>query len=90
MHVLRDLAVGDEGDQAPVGVVREGEARLLPDLADEALFGAFLVLKLAADADPLVLVDVVFFLDAVEHEVLPLALDVAERGVPHGVCPPVQ
>ncbi len=60
VHVFRDPPVGDEGHQAPVAVVGEGEAGLLPHLPEQAVLGALLVLELSANADPFVVVEVVF------------------------------
>ena len=48
-----------------------------------AVFGRFPFFELAADADPLVLVDVVLFLDAVEKQILAVLFDVAESRVYH-------
>ena len=85
VHVLALPSVGHEGDHTTVAVVRQGQARLLQRLAADALLGAFALLALAAHADPLVAVQIVLLLDAVEHQVFPLrVLNIAKCGVFHG------
>ena len=49
----------------------------------DAVFGRFPFFELATDAYPLVLVDVVLFLDAVEEQVFVVLLNVAEGCVYH-------
>ena len=74
MHILRVPAVGHKGHHRPEAVVGKGQARLLPDFTEETFLGAFPLLKFAAYPDPLVVVDVVFLLYPVEHQVLPLGI----------------
>ncbi len=67
-------------DKPPVAPVGDGEARLLPDLPAHAVLGALARFELAADAQPLVLVDIVFLLGAVEHQILLALFQIAECG----------
>ena len=76
-------AVANEGDDAAVLGTNQGEARFFQRFALDTVFGRFPFFELAADADPLVLVDVVFFLDAVEQQVLAVLFNVAECGIEH-------
>ena len=76
VHVLIVIDVMHKGDDATVTPFRDGEARLFPHLTQHAVFGAFAFLKLAAHAKPFVVVEVVFFLGAVQHEVLAAALQI--------------
>ena len=78
-HVLRLPLVRHERDDAAQPERIEHEARLLPHLAQEALLRRLIRLKVAADPDPLVVVDVVRLLDPMHHQVLAVLLDVAER-----------
>ena len=76
MHVLVVIDVVHEGDDAAVAPFRDGEACLLPHLAQHAVLGALPFLELAAHAEPFVVVEVVLFLGAVQHEVLAAALQI--------------
>ena len=88
MHVLRGPAVGDKSDQPPIAVFRWGESGLLVHFPEHAVLGALPVLELAADADPLALIQIILLLDPVEHQTLTALTDVAEGGVDHGRIPP--
>ena len=59
-------AVADEGDYAPVFGPDECESCFFKRFAVDTVFGGFPFFELATDANPLVLVNVVLFLDAVE------------------------
>ena len=84
MHIFRFPPVGHKGDDAPVAVSGDGEPRLLVDLPQGALLGAFAVQELAADADPLVAVAVVFLFHPVEHQILPGGVfQIAKGGIAH-------
>ena len=76
VHVLVFIDVVYDGDDDAVAPFRHGEACLLPHLAQHTVFGAFAVLELAAYTEPFVVVEVVFLLGAVQHEVLAAALQV--------------
>ena len=52
MHILPFPLVGDKGNDAPVAVVRQRQARLLQEFPAAALLRALVLLELAADADP--------------------------------------
>ena len=80
VHVFRFPDVGDEGDDAAVAPLRDGEARLFANFTEHAVFGALPFFELAAHAEPFVMVQVVFFLGAVKHEVAGAAFQVAEGG----------
>ena len=86
VHVFRLPSVGHERDNAAVAPVCQRQAGLLTHLAQQALLRAFVRLKLAAHADPFVVVEVVFLLDAVQHQVAAVPLNVAERGVEHALA----
>ena len=76
VHVLVVIDVVYECDNAAVAPFRDGEARLFPHLAQHAVLGALPFLELAAYAEPFVVVEVVLFLGAVQHEVLAAAFQV--------------
>ena len=86
VHILCPVGENERHDAA-VAPVREREAGLLAHLAQDAVLGAFAGLELSADADPLVMVLVVVFLDAVEHQILLSALDIAKACVDHASSP---
>ena len=88
MHVLRGGLVGDKSHQPPVAVVRQGQARLLKTLPEDAVFRTLSVLKLASHADPFPLVHVVVFLYPVEHQVLVPPLQIAQGGIQHALSSP--
>ena len=83
VHLLGGPDVVDEGDDAAIAPRRNGEARFLKDFAPHAILGAFAFLELAAHANPFVVVLVVFFFGAVQHEVLAAALQVTLGGLFH-------
>ena len=83
MHVFAFPDVGDEGDNAAVAPLRDGIARFFPHLAQHAVLGALPFFELAAHPEPFVVVEVVFFLGAVQHEVLAAALKVTLGGLFH-------
>ena len=72
----------------PIAVFRWGESGLLVHFPEHAVLGALPVLELAADADPLALIQIILLLDPVEHQTLTALTDVAEGGVDHGRIPP--
>jgi len=74
VHMFVVVDVMHEGDDATVAPFRDGESCLFPHLAQHAVFRALPFLELAAHAEPFVVVEVVFFLGAVQHEVLATAL----------------
>ena len=83
MHVLCLPDVGDEGDDAAVAPLCHRVARLLPDLAQHAVLRALPFLELAAYAEPFVVVEVILFLGAVQHQVLRAVFQIAEGGLFH-------
>ena len=82
VHVLDAPFVGHERDESAEARIEHGEPRLLLHLAHRAFLGAFAVLELSADADPLVAVFVVLLLGSVENEIASVLLDVAESRKP--------
>lgn len=84
VHVFPLPLVGQKRHHAAAAPVGQRQAGLLLRLAQEALVRRLVTLELAADADPFVVVEVVFLLHAVQHEILLPALDIAECGVAHG------
>ena len=78
MHVLYTPFVGHEGYKSAEARIEHGEARFLLYLAHGAFLGAFAVLELPSDANPLVAVFVVLLLSAVQDQIALVFLDVAE------------
>ncbi len=76
VHVFVVIDIVHEGDDAAVAPFRDGEARLLPHLAQHAVLGALPFLELAAHAEPFVVVEVVLFLGTVQHKILAAALKI--------------
>ena len=70
VHMLVGIDVVNEGDDAAVAPLRHGEAGLLPHLAQHTVLWALPFLELAAHAEPFVVVEVVFLLGTVQHEIL--------------------
>jgi len=83
VHILGRVDVGDEGHKPAVAVLRERQPRFLQHLAADAVLRAFPVLKFSADADPFVVIFVVLLFYAVEHQILSIALKIAERRLLH-------
>ena len=81
VHVLGRPDVRDERDKAAVAELCQRQAGLFKHLAAHAVLRTFLILKFSADADPFVMIFVVRLLDAVEHQVLPVLLQIAKRGL---------
>ena len=69
MHILRFPHIGNKGHNAAVAPMGEGQAGFLLRLAQHAVLGSLAVLKFAAHADPLVVVGIMFFFDAVESKI---------------------
>jgi len=78
VHMLVVVDVMHKGDDATIAPFRDGEARFLPHLAQHTVFGALPFLKLAAHAEPFVVVEVVFLLGAMQHEVLRAAFKITQ------------
>ena len=78
VHVLVIVDVVHKGDDAAIAPLRDGKARLLPHLAQHAVLGALPFLELAAHAEPFVVVEVVLFLGAMQHEILAAAFQIAK------------
>ena len=78
-HVLRLPRIRRERDDAAQPVAIEHDARLLAHLAQQTFLRALVRLEMAADAHPLVMVDIVRLLHAVHHEIRTVALEIAER-----------
>ena len=85
MHVLDTPFVGHERDDSAEARIEHGESRFLLHLAHGAFLGAFAVLELPAHANPLVAVFVVLLLGAVQNQIAPILLDVAEGSKSWGV-----
>ena len=89
VHVFGRVDVGDEGHEPAVAELRERQSRLLKHLAAHAVLRAFLIFEFSAYADPFVVVFIVLLFDAVEHQILPVPLQIAERGLLHAASLPV-
>ena len=72
-----------EGNHTPAPPVGQLQAGFLIGLPQQALIGGLVSFKLAADADPLVLIHIVFLLDPVEHQDLISTGDVAKGRIDH-------
>lgn len=55
----------------------QGQARLLFGFPEDTILRAFFVFKFAADADPFIMVQVIFLFDPVQHQVAPISLNIA-------------
>ena len=83
MHVFRPPLVGDKGDDSAVAPGIQRETGLFPGLPQEAVLRALPFLELAPDSDPLVMIEVVLFLHAMEHQIRAVPFDIAEGGISH-------
>ena len=81
VHVFVFPSVGDEGDDAAVAPLGDGESGLFPHFAQHTVLWAFPFLEVTSYAEPFVVVKIVFFFGAVEHEVLGASFQVAESGL---------
>ena len=77
VHVFAFPDIRDEGYDAAVAPLGDGKPSLFPHLAQHAVFGTLTFLEMAAHAKPFVVVQVIFFFGAVEHEVLVAAFKIA-------------
>ena len=68
MHVLPFPPVGHKGDHAAVAPGGQTQTGFLAHLAQQAFVRAFVLLQLAAHADPLALVFVVLLRVSVQHQ----------------------
>ena len=83
MHVLR-LALGIyKGDYSAAAPRGKRKPRFLPCLAQQALVRAFVGLEFSADADPFIVIYVVFLLHAVQHEIFAAAAYVTKSCIEH-------
>ena len=87
VHILGGPLVGDESHQSPEAPGGQRQACLLPHLPQEALLRALPLLALAANADPLVMIQVMLLFDPVEHQNLVSPGDVAQRRILHTTAP---
>ena len=85
MHVFALPDIGDEGNDAAVAPLGDGEASLFPHFAEHTFLGAFALLEFSSHAEPFVVVEVVFFFGAMEHEVLVTSFQIAEGGLFHSL-----
>ena len=79
MHPLGGPWVTEKIHDAAVNRRVHRQAGLLAHLAQGAGQRVLTRFKLAADADPLVVVDVVFLFDAVQHQVRTVLFEIAKR-----------
>lgn len=77
-HIFSRCLIGDEGNEATEPEFRQSEAGFLEDLPEQALDGGLALQELPADADPLSLIEVMLFFDAMEHQVLAISFQVAK------------
>ena len=77
MHIFARITVGNEGDDATVAVIGNGQSRFLPNLTEHTVLGALSVFEMTADSDPFIVVDVILFLGAVKHQIATVSFGVA-------------
>lgn len=78
VHILAlPLTRGQEGHDTAAFPRCQTKPCFLKRFTQEAFIGRFVLLELSADPDPLVLVEVVFFFDTVQHQHVVSAQDVA-------------
>ena len=82
-HVLPFAAVIEKGDDASALKACEGQAGFLHGFPADTIVGAFLSLEFSADADPLILIDIILFFHPMEHEYLVSPGDIAQTGFYH-------
>ena len=73
VHVFVVIDIVHEGDDAAVAPLGDSESCFFPHFPQHAVLGALPFLELATHAEPFVVVEVVLFLGAVQHEVLAAA-----------------
>ncbi len=83
VHLFGGPDVMYEGDDAAVAPFGDFEAGLFADLAQHAFLGALPHLELTSHAKPFVVVEVIFFFGAMQHQVLAAAFQVTEGGLFH-------
>ena len=77
MHIFHHIFSVKESHNPARPVRRKFKSGFLPYLTPQAFHRTFAVFKVPADADPLVLIDIVFFFYAVHHEVVIILFDIA-------------
>ena len=77
MHGLGLILIRHKSDDTAVIPGIHCQARLLANLPDSTFLRTFSFFKLAANADPFIMIDIVFLFDAVEHEIVAVLLQIA-------------
>ena len=80
MHIFDTPLVRNKGNDAPRAVGCQGETCLFLYLTQHTFFRHFPRFKLAADTDPLVMVQVVFLFYPVQHQVTVIFFDITKCG----------
>ena len=83
MHIFGLIDSVYKGDKTTVTVVGQGKSGLFKGLAEDAVLGTLFILKLAAYTYPLVVINIVFLLYAVQHQVFIAALDLTKSYIFH-------
>ena len=77
MHILRDAVSRYKGHDSPESPGSQCVAGLLPDLAQQTLLRTLIGLKVTADPDPFVLIDIIFLDSSVQHQIFSVFFHVA-------------
>ena len=77
-HIFQAFLSGHKGHQTPEPVVRQRKPCFFPHFPKQTLLRTLRPLKMPADADPFVLVDVMLLLHPVKHEIFIILFDVTK------------
>ena len=83
MHILGFRAVADEGDDPSIPIVCKTASGFLLKLPQHAVFRTFFIFKLTADANPFILVGIVFLFHTMQQEILPVLDHITKRRIFH-------
>lgn len=83
MHVLGFCFVADEGDNSPIPIVYQTASSFLVEFPQHAVFWTFFIFKLTADANPFILVGIVFLFYTMQQEILPVLNHITKRRIFH-------
>ena len=83
VHKFPLTAIAEKGHHTPAPPLGQLQSRFLTDFSQQTFLRAFLPLKFATDADPFILVDVIFLFHPMEHQHIVTSSDIAQRRVDH-------
>ena len=84
MHVFTGPYIADKGDYTPVAPTLYLKSGFLLHFTQHAFIGAFVSLTLATHTYPFVVTGIVLLLNTMKHQVLSVALQIAQSGLFHG------